>query len=267
MTTKTPPEVFEVVFQGKGIYPEIIPFGTLSRSLSAVYTLATGTEPPEEDAADDEIREEAIRLLRVKRGSAVYSFCGPAPETPIQNLRLVGKVLAQPESIGSNDYMLSPVERLSKAARNLGCVIVVREAGKDGKVLARIEPTSFDNLSRTLFVDGDTSVSGEVKRVGGATKMRCALRVDTQHRLLFCTVVSEDVARKLGDCLYKQVVAHGRARWIKGTWRLHSFEVRDVHQLEQGSLNEAIDALRAAGAKDWDRVDDPQSFLEEITGK
>src|SRR5262249_2342390 len=54
MAEKAPEPIFEVVFQG--IYPERIPLGTLSRILSAVQRLASGSEPEE----DEEQLGEAI---------------------------------------------------------------------------------------------------------------------------------------------------------------------------------------------------------------
>ena len=56
---KKPNAVFEVYFQGKGLYPENIPLGPLTTALSAIRRLATGSE-----AADEEEEEEAAQLAR-----------------------------------------------------------------------------------------------------------------------------------------------------------------------------------------------------------
>jgi hypothetical protein len=212
MPTKPPDTVFEVVF--KGIYPERIPLGTLSRILSAIQRLASGTDLDEDD--EQPIVTGApgnqIQLLGVKRGSAVYRFAGEAAEQVVGRLRLVGDVLATPERLGENDYVLGPLERISTSAKTLGCEVLVRKPGRDGSILATIGPKSYEEMARSIFVKGETSVIGNVQRVGGATEMRCALRVATQQRLLYCRVKTEPTARKLGDCLYKDVSVTGEAR-------------------------------------------------------
>jgi hypothetical protein len=60
------------------------------------------------------------------------------------------------------------------------------------------------------------------------------------------------------------VVVNGDAVWLKNSWRLYSFTIRGVQQPVQGSIVEAIEALREAGGKDWDAVEDPMSYLDEV---
>jgi hypothetical protein len=267
MATKSPDPVFEVVFQG--IYPERIPLGTLSRILSAIQRLASGADTDEDDDQPGELPASGnqIQLLGVKRGSAVYRFAGDAASHVMQRLRLVGDVLADPGEIGENDYLLSPLERISTSAKTLGCQVVVRKPGKDGSVLAEIGPKSFDEIAKSIFVSGETSITGNVQRVGGATDMRCALRVPFQQRLLFCKVKTQTTARTLGDCLYKDVQATGQARWIKSTWHVNAFTVTGVAELKNGSILNAFEAMRDAGGSGWDKFDDPQRVLEGVTGK
>jgi hypothetical protein len=267
MSTKTPKPIFEVVFTGAGIYPEKIPLRTLARTLTAVQRIASGLELEEEENEVPESEDGAIRLLNVARGSAVFRFVGAAANEAIHNLRLVNSILSRPESIGENDYILSPLEQLSASAKSLDCEIIVRRPGRTGAVLARIGPKSYDDIAQSAFISGETSITGEVKRVGGATEVRCALRVPFQHRLLFCKVASTDIARQLGDCLYKRVTANGRVMWIRGTWRIRAFTIISVNPIKEGSLSDAFEALYDAGGRGWDSIDDPQKHLEEVTGK
>jgi hypothetical protein len=274
---RKPPPIFELLFEGPGIYPEAIPLGTLTQTLSAIRRLAIGA-----GVSEDEEEEEAettdgglIRLLDVVRGSAVFRFAGPAgplpgaqsPKAAVERLRLAGRVIKNPDEVGENDYVLRPIERLSATARRLDCSIIVREPGPESAILARIEPGSFEHISKRLFISGDTSFTGTVQRVGGATEMRCALRVSFQNRLLFCRVAGVDVARKLGDRLYKEVTVQGTAQWLKSSWRIVAFVINEVRPLKQGSINEAIEAIREAGGKGWDQIEDPDAYLERVIGK
>jgi hypothetical protein len=133
--------------------------------------------------------------------------------------------------------------------------------------LARIEPGTYDRITTSLFIEGDTAITGKVERVGGATDIRCGLRVPFQSRMLFCGVAGTDVARKLGDKLYQIVAVRGTARWLKNSWRIVSFTIRDVYQPVSGSLPEAMDSLREAGGKGWDNIDDPEAYLQEVSAQ
>ncbi len=264
MDPKSPAPVFEIVFEGEGIYPEEIPLGTLSRALSAVQRIAGGDDFLEEEKEEE---DGSLRLLGVRRGSAVFKLGVKSTSPAVSHLRLVGKVLANPEEAGQNDFLLRPIEQLSTIARSLNCSITIREArGKKG-ILAKIEPSSYESISGSLLVKGETSFVGKVQRVGGATDTKCGLRVGFQHRMLICKVARAEVARKLGEKLYQEVVVHGTAHWLKNSWRLFSFKIQDISQPVQGSLIDAFDELRKAGGKAWDTVEDPTAYLEEVCGE
>ncbi len=266
MATKKPNPVFELVFSGQGIYPEAIPLGTMSRILSAIHRLATGIELPEEETSPTQEKapdEKEIQLLNVKRGSAILQFSGKSPSQVIKNLREVGTVLQHPEKIGDNIHFLHPIEELSSTARKLNCSIILREPAKENAGLAQIEGNSFESISQSVFVTGETAITGIIERVGGATVLKCGLRVTFQPRMLICGVANTEIARVLGQRLYQEAIVHGTARWVKSNWRIYSFEIRNVQQLKTGSLDEAMEALRKAGGKEWDNIEDPQEFLEE----
>jgi hypothetical protein len=268
MALKKPLPVFEVHFEGEKIYPEEIPLRTMSDALSAIQRLVTGAESAEEEA-EDETTDDSLRLLEVKRGSAVYKVGGPPVSAAKRNLRTLGRALANPEDLDAEyDYILSPIERLSAVARRLECTITLREPGTKsvpGAILAKIEQLSYEAISKSLLVQGETSFTGEVVRVGGATALRCGLRVPFQTRLLICKVKDAKVARIIGQHLYRDVDVTGVAQWLKNSWRVFSFTIHEVReQPVQGSIVEAMEALREAGGKAWDLVDDPRGYLEGI---
>lgn len=265
MAAKTPSAAFEAVFERPGgLFPEEVPVGFLSRILSAMQRLALGEAADVSGTLSDDSR---IGLLRVKRGSAVYQFAAPKADLALQHLRVAGRILDDPETIGESDYVLHPVEELSAVARSLDCRITIREPGDRTAVLARIEPDSYQAISRRLIITDEATITGKVMRVGGATQRKCGLRIPSQHRMLYCTVQSNQVARKLGQKLYQDVVVRGDASWLKTTWRIVRFEITEVSQPKLGRVQDAIQALRDAGGKAWDEIEDPESFLEELSGE
>jgi hypothetical protein len=274
MRPRKPPPLFEVCFEGPGIYPEKIPLRSLVTTLSAVQRLAAGTTPVEDDETDEEQEpdaEESLRLLYVKRGSAIFQISAPTapdPRAALKRLRVVGDFLENHENdVEDIDYALSPIKDLSTAARSLDCKITLREAGPPMRNLAIFEPTSYEMISKLLLVEGETSFVGKVQRVGGATDVRCGLRVSFQSRMLICRISDRNVARTIGKRLYEDVVVHGTAKWLKNTWKMVSFTINAVNQPAQGSLLKAFDELREAGGKSWDAITDPAAFLREVSGE
>src|SRR5262249_31362146 len=155
----------------------------------------------------------------------------------LDRLRVVGRFLEETnEDDDEIEHALSPIRDLSATARSLGCTISFREATGTKAVLARVEATSYDKIAKALLVTGETSFMGNVQRVGGATDVRCGLRVAFQNRMLICRVGSKEVARAIGNHLYEDVVVQGTAHWLKNTWRIVSFTISGVVQPRQGSI-------------------------------
>jgi hypothetical protein len=267
MSTKKPIPVFEAVFSGGGIYPEKIPIGKVADALSAIKRLAGGEVAGAEDEDEGE-KDGSVRLLDVQRSSsAVFRFVGLSPEVAIHHLKETGRVLQNPEEVGEKtEYVLRPIKDLSAIADSLTCTILLREAGNGRELLAKIEPGSYTRLSKSLLISGTTSLSGTVKRVGGATAVRCALRVSFQSRLLHCSVDTEEVARKLGDALYERVIVYGTACWFRASMRIFSFTVKDVTRPKAGSIADHLKALWAAGLNDWEKIENPDAYLKDARG-
>ena len=260
-----PPSILEIHFEGVQIHPEDIPLRALSDALAAVQRLVAG-----DDGSPDQPTKQgdSLGLVGVRRGSAVYQVSGPQPVQTRNHLRVVGSVLEHPEDVKSgNDYVLSPTKSLSAIGRRLGCEITIREPGSrqdPGAVLARIGPETYQTLSKSLLIIGETSIFGRVERVGGATGPRCGLRVLFQDRLFICKVAGSETVRQLGKWLYKDVAVSGTAQWLKHSFRLFSFTINSASRPEQGSITEAMNALRAASGDAWDLIADPDAYLEEV---
>ena len=76
MALKHPLPIFEILFDGPGLYPEKIPVATLASTLSAVQRLAEGEPILEEEEGVEQPEtiedDRSLRLLDIKRGSAVF---------------------------------------------------------------------------------------------------------------------------------------------------------------------------------------------------
>jgi hypothetical protein len=279
MRVKKPLPDFVVRFAGKDVYPERIPLPLLASALRAVQNLARGAdEEPDADQPAKPTDPGNLGLLSVNRGSAVYGISSPysssdaelrkkSHDLSTRNLLALGKVLTEPETVGDNDYMLSPVEDLCGIARKLNAEIQIRFPGKEGSLIATIKADTYKTLSDKLFIYGDSQIFGRVQRVGGATERRCAMRIEGRARLLFCKVDNEETMRALGRELTEQVAASGRATWMRTNWKIVAFTITEIRTPSIKPFRELHEAMRRSGASDWDKIEDPDAFLKAHRGE
>jgi hypothetical protein len=82
MALKRPVPIFEILFDGPGLYPEKIPVATLASALSAVQRLAEGEPLLEEEEGPgkpDSLEDDrSLRLPDIKRRSAVFQMSAPS---------------------------------------------------------------------------------------------------------------------------------------------------------------------------------------------
>lgn len=257
---------FEIRFYAPGLEPEKIPPRILYDALSAIQDLASGRDPFETQHVSP---EQTIGLIDVRRGSAIYRCVARDPKSAMKNLLRVGVLLSAsvPQDISTDAdelaAMLRPIEALSDVAKSVGGRVEVSLVGGKTDPLFVVQQDDYKQLSKSLFLSGETTIIGTVERVGGATEMKCLLRVPGRRRLLYCNIENRDVARRLGQHLYEKIVAQGTAIWIHRTWRIVKFRIGDFAQPSLGDPDDAIMKLRDAGLNAWDKIGNPEGYLRE----
>jgi hypothetical protein len=263
-TSAAPRPTFEVRFVGRDISPEKITLRQVNDALSAIQDIASGRDPFEEQSVP---AERGIGLVDVSRGSAVFSCVSRAPDEAIRNLTQLGVLLNSFDvnsSNGQGDALalaLPPIHNLSEVARSVGCELQVR---KGRRTLFTVTSEDYKRISAHMIIKGDTTIVGRVQRVGGATDMKCALRVADRRKLLYCDVNSRELVRDLGQHLYDELVVSGSATWINRTWRLIRFTIKSFEQIKMGEPSQAIQQLREAGLSAWDDISDPEQMIRKL---
>ena len=239
-----PSPTFEVRFVGRDLLPEKIPLRAVSDALSAVQDMASGRDPYEEQHVQP---EKSIGLLDVRRGSAVFSCLAHCPDEALANLRRVGVLLATPDERNDGDGLiaaLQPVRSLSEVAKSVGCRVEVTLGGRPKQSLFSVSEDDYDRIAGRLLMTGETTIVGTVEHIGGATGMRCLLRVRGRRRILYCDVKTKDLAQRLGRHLYEEIAAAGTATWLHSSWRIYRFTINDFVQPRLGNVLEAIEEIR-----------------------
>ncbi len=257
---------FEVRFVGRGVTPDSVSLRAVNDALSAVQDLACGRDPYEMTQVP---HDKGMGLVNVRKGSATYRCVPRAPKEASKYLSRIGKLLATCDvehGNGDGDELvaaMSPIKSLSDAARSVGCDIEVKMSTRRSPLFVVTEG-DFKRISSILLLSGETTVAGSVERVGGATGTRCLMRVPGRRHILYCDVKGKDLARRLGQHLYEDIVAQGTAVWIHRSWRIYKFTINSFTQPRVGDPTAAIEELRNAGLDAWDEIDDPETYIKEL---
>jgi len=276
MTGSKHPPNFVVRLVGGGVRPWLVPLRTLTRTLDAVQRLLdqgddlsgdTLEVDGEQDSEDSQLKV-GLQLLDVKSSSAAYKVASSEPTQTLQALKIFGKSLEDPENALWGAAAISSIKDLSDVAKALGCEIEFRLPGKGrdyGDILARVQPTTFTEVSARAFISGRTSVYAKIERVGGATEMHCGIRLpDHPRKMVICHVVNRDLVRQLGQLMYEHVTVSGVATWIRSGWRLKTINIDSFEPPKKGSILETLRRVHKAGGHGWDKVINPDAEIAEM---
>lgn len=208
-----------------------------------------------------------LGLIDITRGSAVYRCVSSNRDQTTNRLRLVGRLIQEEESTnGVLGQVFPHLKTLSEAARLGGGELSIRRIdGKKRETLATILPDTYTQLKSAYTVSGQTTLFGELKRVGGATAPKCMIRALGQRRAIYCALTQRQ-ARVLARQLYQKVVLEGEAVWLRGCWDIVDFLVLRIVPYRKRSLAAARELLRNAGAERWDSVPDSDIFFTSDDG-
>jgi hypothetical protein len=228
------------------------------------------TSTDEEKEVFEDTESHSLRLLGVKNSSAAYAVAAPEYESAIQTIRDTGKAISAPENAEWSGATLSSIKELSEVAKSLRCEIEFRLPGVNrqyGDVLAKITPSTFQNVSASAFIHGDTSVYGKIERVGGATASHCGIRLPERPRkMLIFQVANDELVRQLGQFMYQYVVVSGKATWFRHNWTIKTMVIESFEPPKKGSIFETFKRVYAAGGNVWDEIDDPNAAIAEMRG-
>lgn len=271
---------FVVRLVGSNVKPWTVPLRSLARMMDAIQRLVEQKEN-EVELEDSQIEIEpqdgelglagsqVLRLVGVRSSSAGYAISTPYKDSTLGMLAATGRAILDPSHSEWTGPTISSVKDLSDVAKSLGVVIEIRQprqGSRLGDVIARISPDTYQQVSDSAFVIGETSLYGTIERIGGASAERCAFRLPDQTKMIYCGVAGEDLARKLAKHLYEDVSIHGEATWLRVNWQIRSFRIQSFDQPKTGSIRDAMNEIWEAGGKAWDKVKNPDAYITEMRG-
>lgn len=143
-----------------------------------------------------------------------------------------------------------------------------------------LEETEGQNLAKVFVFEGrdrpepltygpfnqDGHLDGLLISIGGKDET-ISIRLQNGEITYSHINMNRTIARELAPHLFEPVRIYGVGRWMReanGDWTLQRFRVHRFEVLKQGTLREAVTALRGVKGSGWSEIDDPLAELRDL---
>jgi hypothetical protein len=247
----------EILLTGEGMSPGKIRSKEIAEVIESVEDMIASVVVREYP----ELKKETIvvGLKRIREGSIGLEFSPNLIELTLPATHRITK------SIKENDFGVLPsntlnsLRKLSAFTRRYQCNAEFLE--QNGRVESLAVMTPETRIPDVYPLSGETTIYGEITRVGGAEPKIQFKTFDDQ--VIYCST-SRIVAKKAGAKLYSKVGLYGLAEWNSETFEIENFHVIDISGYEEVPLSEAFDELTGLIGDSFDNIEDVDQFVSEL---
>ena len=203
--------------------------------------------------------ETHVHFKGLKKGSTVLCVRVEQEDVP-----KVGERLAKVNTGDAPADIVRPFKALNdmlradnaRATLKRGSAQIIKFPGCDSPVAQRIGPVKeYGELDGMVISVGGKDNTKHIRLIGHDGE---------QYKL---TTSSIELAKELGNNLFSYVRVTGMGTWFRnedGMWELENFITQSCEPLEDGSLIEAVAALRDVEGDDWKNLPDPLAAWREL---
>ncbi|NJL40992.1 MAG: hypothetical protein HC840_27035 [Leptolyngbyaceae cyanobacterium RM2_2_4] len=247
----------EILLTGEGMSPGKIRSKEIAEVIESVEDMIASVVVRNHP----ELKKETIvvGLKGIRPGSIGLEFSPNLAELTLPATRRITKAIAE------NDFGILPssainsLRKLSHFTRRHQCN--AEFFTQNGRLEALAVLTPETQIPDIYPLSGETSIYGEITRVGGAEPKIQFKTLEGQ--IIYCST-SKVIAKKAGAKLYTKVELHGLAEWNSETFEIENFHVIDISDYEETSPSKAFEELANLIGDSFDNVDDVDRFVSEI---
>ncbi|MEM9214631.1 MAG: hypothetical protein AAGD25_09820 [Cyanobacteria bacterium P01_F01_bin.150] len=207
-----------------------------------------------------EFRKEDIRigLKRIHEGSIDLEFSPNRLELTLPATQKIAKSIRDNNFSDIPHASISSLKKISAFTRRHQCNAELATCNGMIESLAILTPDT--EIPDTHSISGETTLYGEIMRVGGA-EPKIQFRT-LSGQIIYCSA-SKDVVKRAGMKLYTEVGLNGTAAWNSETLEIDTFHVTGISDYQEGSLVEAFEAFRATVQDSFDHVEDVDQLVRK----
>lgn len=245
---------------GENLSPEKVRAGKLAEILQAVEDLIAAVVAQEHAQLTRE--SLVISLLSIEAGSIGLHFDSQLPEVVVPAFTRVAASIQNHQLEALPSASFPPFDTLLRFLRQYKAQADFAVLNGREETLATL--THDFTLPRPSYVTGETTLYGEIVRVGGV-EPKVEIKT-TIGKTLYCPF-EKSLAPQLGARLYKVSGLRGQAKWNLATREIEEFLVTDITHYEDTPITEAFDQLSELAGKYYEDITDVNAYLAKLRGR
>ena len=255
----SPSSVIEVSFTGEGIRPDNVKASDVADILKAIETMVEAHVLRDHPKIEKET--VVVGLVSIKSSSLDLQFSSTIPTLAIAAFQDTGQAIRDKDFSRLPSGSFGALDLVVSFTRKRQCVadFIILDGKKD--VIATITPDT--TVERKPLLTGETTIYGQVVRVGGRTPRVMIEMVDGST--IFCDA-NIDIARTLGGRLYQVVGLAGIAEWDSKTLAMDTFTIKAILPYEATSFKEAMAELAEMTKSYYADITDVPKYIASIRG-
>lgn len=248
----------EIRLVGKGVAPGLIRSKEIAEVITAVEgMIAAMVEHENPDIKADDV---LIGLSAVTGGSMTLVFTPGMEALTVPAAETVMRAIDRQQFEGLPHGTLAGLRKLHSFTKQHELTTEFRTLNGASVLLA--EMTSQTTIPTPTYLKGDTTVYGDILRVGGADP-KVQFRSISDSELIYCDA-TRDMTRQVAMRLYERVGLRGQAVWDLETMKLESFRIEEILDYEDVGIVQAFAELRESVGGYFDEIDDVNTFVEHL---
>jgi hypothetical protein len=250
--------ILEIRFTGGGILPKSIRAGEMAEVLSSFEDMLSSLVMVDHPklTKDDLI----VGLINIQGGSVRLQFSSQLPEAVIPAFLQISKSVKEQKFNMLPSNTIKSLQTFSSFLHKKGCSADFVTINGRVKVLATMTPDV--EIAPVEYIGGDTTIYGEVIRVGGREPKAMVETVD--GTTVYCDIANEDLAREVGEHLYLMTKLDGTAKWDARSLNLEEFKITKVSEFGRIGIVETFGELSKLVGQYYADVTDVESYIASI---
>ena len=132
----------------------------------------------------------------------------------------------------------------------------------NGKSIPLFELTSETEIPYAPLIRGETTLYGEITRVGGTDKPRIQFRT-ISGQTIYCDS-DRQIAVKAGQLLYKEAALRGVSAWNPEDNRIESFTVLEILDYQPGDIDATFQKLSEEFGDAFSHISNVDEFVASL---
>lgn len=248
---------FEIRLDGEGIGPGLVRSKELAEVIESVEDMIASLVVYN----NPELKKEniVIGLSSISRGSIGLQFAPNLTELTIPAAKRVAASLNNGDYSGMPEGTMKSLRNLTGFSKRHGCDIEIRYLNGASTTLAVMTPKTEIPVPVTLV--GETILYGKITRVGGKEPKVQFTTIDDQ---IIYIKVDEQLARKAGSLIYREVAITGTAYWNSETMRIDEFKLESISGYKLTALPSAFNELKQLAGGAFDGIENVREYVTAL---